>query len=427
LKFRTNIPAKSASRALHGHWAPALGHLLFACILLVPAFVYEASAQSRKELESTRLKLIEEINRTNRKLKETRQSKAATLDRYLALKAQVTRRQQLVATMQQEIEQADSAIGRSEAVLVALDSDIERLRMEYGRIMRTAYRLHLQQSWMMFILSSDSFNRVFRRRQYMRQYERYRIRQAGAIKETLQTLAVKLEQLERRKAEKQKLLTSVVRQSEILRIEMEDKNTTLKSLKADESNLVKALEKQEREREAFNAAIERIIREETAQKKRQSRTSAGVATGAKDKAKPIEKPNEADREALSGFGATRGKLEWPVSGGRIVKNFGPQPHPTLKGVTVPNNGVDIGVETGAEVKAVYDGQVVSVQFVVGHQNMVIVQHGIFYTVYSNLSTLSVRRGDAIATGQVLGVLGSEALHFQVWQEKKLLNPAGWLK
>ncbi len=401
--------------------------LFFVGILFSPALAPELSAQSRKELENTRLKLIEAINRTNRQLKETRQSKATTLDRYLALKAQVTRRQQLVATMQQEIAEADTAIARSEEVLDALKSDIERLRAEYGRMMRTAYRMHLQQSWVMFIFSSDSFNRIFRRQRYMRQYERYRIRQAGAIAETQKTLAIKVDQLARRKAEKQRLLTSVVRQSEILRVEMEDKNTTLKSLKADESNLVKALEKQEREREAFNAAIERIIREETAQKKRQSRTSAGVAATGKEKSRPIDKPGASSKEALSGFGAEQGKLAWPVSGGRIVKNFGPQPHPTLKGVTVPNNGVDIGVEAGAEVKSVYDGQVVSVQFVVGHQNMVIVQHGIYYTVYSNLSTLSVRRGDAVVAGQVVGVLGSEALHFQVWQEKKLLNPASWLK
>lgn len=405
----------------------AAAFLVFVGILFSPALSPELPAQSRKELESTRLKLIEAINRTNRQLQETRQSKAATLDRYLALKAQVTRRQQLVATMQQEIAEADTAIARSEEVLNALKSDIEHLRAEYGRMMRTAYRMHLQQSWVMFIFSSDSFNRIFRRQRYMRQYERYRIRQAGAIAETQKTLAIKVNQLERRKAEKQRLLTSVVRQSEILRIEMEDKNTTLKSLKADESNLVKALEKQEREREAFNAAIERIIREETAQKKRQSRTSAGVAAAGKEKSRPIDKPTMSSKEALSGFGAERGKLAWPVSGGRIVKNFGPQPHPTLKGVTVPNNGVDIGVEAGVEVKSVYDGLVVSVQFVVGHQNMVIVQHGTYYTVYSNLNTLSVRRGDAVVAGQVLGVLGSEALHFQVWQEKKLLNPASWLK
>jgi len=426
LKFRINIPAKPASKPPHSPDVRIVAYLLFACILFFPSFAFEASAQTRKELESTRLKLIEEINRTNRKLKETRQSKAATLDRYLTLKAQVTRRQQLVATMKQEIEQADSAIVRSEEVLAALNSDIERLRAEYGRMMRTAYRLHLQQSWIMFIFSSDSFNRVFRRRQYMRQYERYRIRQADAIAETQKTLAAKVTQLESRKEEKQRLLASVVRQNEILRLEMEDKNTTLKSLKADESNLVNALEKQEREREAFNSAIERIIREEIAQKKKQSRTAAGAAAS-REKAKPIDRPGTEAKEVLSGFGATRGKLNWPVSGGRIVKSFGPQPHPTLKGVTVPNNGVDIAVDIGAEVKSVYDGQVVSVQFVVGHQNMVIVQHGLYYTVYSNLSTLTVKRGDAVAAGQVLGVLGSEALHFQVWQEKKLLNPAGWLK
>ncbi len=384
-------------------------------------------SQSRKELEDKRLRLIEEINQTNKRLKDTQKTKAATLDRYLALKAQVAKRQQLVATMREEMAHADSAIIRSGEVMEALNDDIKRLRGEYARTLRAAWRLRLQQSWVTYMLSSENLNQAFRRRRYMRQYEQYRRRQAALIAETQKMLAAKVVQLEQHKAEQQRLMAAAQQQGEILRTEMLDKDRALQSLKADETRLVKELERREKERERFSAAIETIIREEMAQKRREARTSTAIgapsraAGGSSGAAEPVV---AAD---MSGFGTRRGSLPWPVSGGRISRVFGPHPHPTLRGVTVPNNGVDISAVAGADVSAVYAGKVVGVQFIPGYQNMVLVQHGTYYTVYSNLAELAVRRGDEIAAGQVLGKLGQEDLHFEVWREKTRLNPAGWLK
>ncbi len=392
-------------------------------LLLAGGFLPQAGAQSRKELEDKRLKLIEEINRTNKKLQDTQKTKAATLDRYLVLKSQVAKRQQLIVTMREEIAHADSAIARSGEVMEALGDDIRRLRSEYARMLRAAYRQKLQYSWVAFIFSADNINQVFKRRQYLRQYEGYRRRQAALIDETQKTLAAKVAQLEQYKIEQQRLLIAAQQQGEILRSEMQDKDRTLKELKVDENRLVKELERNERERERFSAAIENIIREEIAQKKKETRTTAGIVSPSRAASAPAGKAS-ADQ---STFGVLRGKLPWPVSGGRISKPFGPQPHPTLRDVTVPNNGVDIHSSAGAEVSVVFDGKVVGVQFVPGYQNTVIVQHGAYYTVYSRLTSLSVQRGDEIKAGQPVGKLGQEDLHFEVWREKTRLNPASWLR
>jgi len=389
-------------------------------------FLPGATAQSRKELEDKRLKLIQEINQTNQKLQETQKTKAATLDRYIALRSQVKKRQQLVATMLEEIAEADTAILRSESVMEALNDDILRLRNEYAQMLRTAWRIRLQQSHLAFILSAKSLNQALQRRQYVRQYERYRRRQAKLIEETQLMLSNKISQLEKRKKEQQSLIVSTEEQTELLRGEMLNKDKALQSLKADENRLVKDLERREKERERFSAAIEQIIRNEMVQMRKDARTAPAP--------RKITSPAKADDERSappvpdnSGFGARKGSLAWPVGGGRISRAFGPQPHPTLKGVTVPNNGVDISAPAGSAVSVVHTGKVVGVQFIPGYQNMVIVQHGAYYTVYSNLESLSVSKGEEVAAGQAIGKLGSEDLHFEVWREKQRLNPAGWLR
>ena len=383
-------------------------------------------AQSRKELEDKRLKLIQEINQTNQKLQETQKNKAATLDRYIALRSQVKKRQQLVATMQEEIADADTAIIRSESVMEALNDDIRRLRNEYAQMLRTAWRIRLQQSHLAFILSAKSLNQALQRRQYVRQYERYRRRQAKLIEETQLMLSNKISQLEKRKTEQQSLIVSVEEQAELLRGEMLNKDKALQSLKADENRLVKDLERREKERERFSSAIEQIIRNEMAQKRKDART-APPPRKITSPAKANEERSDPPVPDNSGFGARKGSLSWPVGGGRISRAFGPQPHPTLRGVTVPNNGVDISAPAGSAVSSVHIGKVVGVQFIPGYQNMVIVQHGAYYTVYSNLESLSVSKGDEVAAGQAIGKLGSDDLHFEVWREKQRLNPAGWLR
>jgi septal ring factor EnvC (AmiA/AmiB activator) len=385
-----------------------------------------AMAQSRKELEDKRLKLIQEINQTNQKLQETQKNKAATLDRYIALRSQVKKRQQLVATMQEEIADADTAIIRSESVMEALNDDIRRLRNEYAQMLRTAWRIRLQQSHLAFILSAKSLNQALQRRQYVRQYERYRRRQAKLIEETQLMLSNKISQLEKRKTEQQSLIVSVEEQAELLRGEMLNKDKALQSLKADENRLVKDLERREKERERFSSAIEQIIRNEMAQKRKDART-APPPRKITSPAKANDERSDPPVPDNSGFGARKGSLSWPVGGGRISRAFGPQPHPTLKGVTVPNNGVDISAPAGSAVSSVHIGKVVGVQFIPGYQNMVIVQHGAYYTVYSNLESLSVSKGDEVASGQAIGKLGSDDLHFEVWREKQRLNPAGWLR
>jgi murein DD-endopeptidase MepM/ murein hydrolase activator NlpD len=132
------------------------------------------------------------------------------------------------------------------------------------------------------------------------------------------------------------------------------------------------------------------------------------------------------------FEQNRGRLPWPVANGVVTGYYGRQPHPTLQNVVVDNNGIDIRTDVNAEVRAVFQGEVVGTQFIPGYNYMLIIKHGNFYTVYSNLEDVKVKRGDQVILKQPLGRVSKDvqtntsSLHFEVWLEKERMNPLHWL-
>ncbi len=375
--------------------------------------------QNKKELEEKRRQLQEEINQTSTLLEKTQKDKAAALDRYFALQNQIQKRRQLIQTLQSEIASADTAIGRTNEVLLTLEDDLSRLRQEYASTMRNTLRHRLGNSFSLFLFSAKDLNDAFQRWQYIRQYYRYRRRQAQRILDMQQVLLKKAEQLEQEKVGKARLLSAQDQQRATLNTELADKNRLVETLKEDENRLITELNKQQKAHDQLNRAIENIIRAEIAKKKKESRKPE-VLAAAKEKDKM--------EIASSGFEQRKGKLPWPVTRGYITRQFGTQPHPTLQGIKISNNGIDIRTDKSSEVYAVFEGSVVGTQFVPGYQNMVIVQHGIYYTVYSNLEELAVKRGDFIAARQIIGKVSADKpeVHFEVWHEKERLNPVLWV-
>ncbi|NUN99648.1 MAG: peptidoglycan DD-metalloendopeptidase family protein [Saprospiraceae bacterium] len=375
-------------------------------------------------MEDKRKSLLREIDKTSTLLDKTKATKAANLNRYLALQSQIKKRHQVIRTLQDEIEHAEAGIQRAQEVTAALSGDIERLRKDYAALLRRAHRMRQNQSNLLFLFSSTSLNDAFQRWQYLRQYERYRRRQATLIEETRVALNERTAQLEQRIKEKQRLLGTQQQQEELLDQEMADKDRTIQVLKKDESKLAAQLEKQQKSHQKLNDAIEWVIREEVTKKKQAARNPETLKSfSAKNAAE------ETQEDIISPFSKSKGKLPWPVSGGSIVRKFGQQPHPTLKNVQITNNGIDIRAGSRAAVSVVFEGKVVGIQFIPGYKNTVVVQHERYYTVYSNLQEVSVSKGDNVSAGQTIGSLSSEVpeLHFEVWQEKKRLNPASWIR
>lgn len=387
--------------------------LLFASIALY--------GQNRKDLEAKRKQLLQEIQETNELLDATKRNKETTLDRYFALQSQIRKRQQLINNLNEEIVFTDASIERTNQVIEALNEDVERLNQEYAAMLRVAYRMKLSNSYLLFLFSADNVNDLFKRWQYLRQYDKYRKKQARLIAETKQTLETKAEQLEKRKKEKEQLLVSEEKQKQLLNQELKDKDQLLNTLKKDESRLAGDLKEQQNAHQKLNDVIESFIRDEMADRRRNSRTSEALEA--------TKNLPDIDLANLSNdFQDNKGQLPWPVRSGVITRHFGTQPHPTIKSVEIVNNGIDIRSENQARVYAIFHGKVVGTQFVPGYQNMVIIQHGHYYTVYSNLEEVAVKRGDQIRARQFIGRLNNDnpEVHFEVWREKQRLNPVNWV-
>lgn len=407
------------------------------CLLLL--FPLLAFSQSKKELEAKRKKLIRDIEVTGKLLKKTTKTKEATYDRYVALQSQISRREKLIQNIEYEINVAERGIERNTTVVTSLSADIDKMQEEYGRTVRGAFRRKTLSNPLLYILSAESLNQAFRRWLFLRKYDQFRKKQADAIAFTRAMLAKKISTLEETRRDKENLLLSLRSQKTMLTAEMADKNDMLKTLALDENRLKSDLKRKETAHEALNQSIERVIREEVRKRVEESRRTnpapshanpdpSASASASTDYASEIAEDN------LSlAFRRKRGQLPWPVDDGFISRSFGRQKHPTLKNIEITNNGVDIRTDESAVVRAVFDGRVAGVQFIPGHDYTVILQHGNYYTVYSNLSETTIGKGDSVKARQMIGrvsnnaLTGTSELHFELWNQKERMNPASWIK
>jgi septal ring factor EnvC (AmiA/AmiB activator) len=393
------------------------------CIALL-ALPFSLGAQQRKQLEDKRKQLIKEIKLTTKRLDETKKSKEATYVRYITLQRQIKTRRELIETLETEVSYTQESINQAQLVIQSLQEDIERLKGEYSELARVAYRQKVNKTNLAFLFSAKSFNEAFRRWRYIRQYNDYREKQARLIMETQEMLADKLSWLESQRQEKETLLEDAKAQAGLLNKELADKNQLLQTLKKDESRLATELKQKEKTHQQLNNAIEVIIREEMAKARRKGRKSDASTNSSS---------TDAPSVVVTDFAQQKGRLLWPVSNGVVTSFFGRQEHATIKGLQITNNGIDIQTDLNATVRSVHKGQVVGTQFIPGHQYMVIIKHGQFYTVYSNLEEIFVKRNAAVNANQKIGTVSKNSktntaeVHFEVWKEKTRMDPLTWIK
>ncbi len=416
--------------------------------LLLPLF---AHAQSKKELEDKRKKIIRDIAATEKMISKTKANRDATYDRFVALQNQISSRESLILTIEQELLAAEDGISRNQMVIESLQADVANMRDEYARTVRYAFRQKTLTNPLLFILSASSLNQAFRRWLFLRKYDERRREQARLIRETQEMLRNKTEKLQETRIEKEQLLITMQGQKASLGEELTEKNNMLRLLSKDEVRLRADLNQKQAARDQLDKAIESVISAEVekrtddvkskpATKKEESVPAAPAPAPAKNKVKAekpavVAKPEVVSESAVSSssFGKMQGKLPWPVADGFISKAFGRQKHPTLRNLEITNNGIDIRTNENEQVLAIYEGVVAGIQYIPGHENTVIIQHGDYYTVYSNLSSTSLNKGDTVKARQTIGtvstnaITGTTELHFELWRQKERLNPGAWIR
>ena len=402
----------------------------------------QALAQSSSVLRRQKEALTREIESLNRSLNQTANNKNLSLKEIRALNAQIRLREKKINVINSEVKLLDNQISDNTNTVRSLQSQLNKLKKEYAAMVLFAFRNQSAYSKLMFIFASENFNQSYKRLKYLQQFSEYRKKQARYIEGTQKDLNVKIVELDRNKQEKSSLLSDQQKEKKTLGIQKNSKSKVLSSLTTQEKKLKQELTQKQKESARLNRAIQNAINREIeeARKRAEAEAKAELAKAkAENRAAPDARPVASGSSILSAtpesaklssdFLGSRGNLPWPVSNGMVIEDFGN--HTIGRNVTVENNGVDIKTAPGSQVRAIFAGEVAAVQNISGSY-AVLIRHGEYFTVYSNLKSVSVSRGQKVTLKQSIGVVitdpvdGTTEVHFEVRKGATPLNPASWL-
>lgn len=404
--------------------------------LLLLLLTFGAQAQTKKQLENQRNKLIEQINFTKKQIEEVQRKKAVSVNQLVTLRKQIQVRQRLIENYNNDIAITQVQIDNLAELIGSLERDLQKLKAEYGKMLQVAYRNRSNYSNVILVLSAKDFNQAFKRLRYLQQYNEFRQTQVRLINKTQEGLNRRIAQLEQKKVERVSLVAEEETQKTLLGYESDKTNQLVSTLQNNEKQLRKELQVKEAARARLQRTIEDIIRREIEEARRQEaerQRKVGQKPSVTPKTTREEFELTPEAKALGAdFEANKGKLPWPVSKGFISESFGEHPHPVLKNVKVRNDGVSIRTAKSAEVKAIFRGEVTAVVSIPGMQKAIIVRHGQYLTVYAHLETVSVSKGSKIETGQTIGSVhfdeeeNKAEVQLQVWRGTTKIDPSPWL-
>jgi len=382
---------------------------------------FSTVGQSLEDLRKQKEKTASEIEYINNLLKETNSNAKASLNRLAVLERQIKLQDKLINNITGEIGYLDTSIGQNSKRIDSLTIELQSVKVKYAAMIRYANRNQNNNNQLLFLLSAQDFNQAYKRFIYLRQYADYRRKQAERITEFKNSIGNQLLTFNKQKAEKQNLLLSKVNQTKIIEQQKSQQNDVYSELQQKEKELRKKLEGQIKAEAKLQQEIERVIANESKKSNRKSAKETGFALTTEEK-------------VLSGdFSNNRGKFPWPVQRGLITDHFGEHPHAILKYVIVRNSGIDITTQANAKARAIFKGEVTKVVSIPGGNMAVIIRHGNYLTVYSNLSDVFVKAGQQVDIKEEIGRIFTDqsddnktVLKFQLWRESTKLDPEDWL-
>jgi len=407
--------------------------LLVLCLILSGATASFAQKQSKKDLENRKKKIQKEIEYTNQLLAETKRSKKRSLTELVALNKKISQREELIATINSQIGLLDQQIRENNESINHLQSDLTKLKADYAKMIYYAYKNQDAYNRLVFIFASKDFEQAYMRLKYLQQYNDYRHRQAEKISSTKKSLNEKVQELETKKSDKRVLLTGEESEKQNLTSEKGEKEQVFSQLQDQESKLKKELEKKKKDADNLQQAIQRAIQKELEKAQRDYAAAHKNPKGNDKSTKPTRLILTPESQQLSNsFASNRGKLPWPVAKGIISEHFGVHPHPLMPDIDVNNNGVDITTNTGSIARVVFDGEVKAIGNMPGAGQFILVRHGEYLTIYSNLKDVYVKTGDKVTTKQNLGSIlyddegNKTVLQFMIWKGQTKLDPESWI-
>ena len=464
-------------------------------IFLITTAVLWSQDNQQKKLEERKIKIQQEIRENETKLQTVKSKEKTAAKTIVLQNNKIKLKEELIATNEKQKRLLGNSISVNQAQINKLEKELELLKADYAKMIVQSYKSRSEESRAMFLLSSESFLQAYKRAQYMKQYTNYRRMQGKEIQSKTYTLYTFNAKLDVQKSDKEKLIVENDKERLSLEKEKQEQEKLVASLKKDKNKIIAENKKKQKEAKAIDRKIDNLIRAAIAEasrkaaiekaakakakadaiakanalakakalekKKEIEKANALAAAKAKAESKPTPKPIPIPKEvekaiakiepvalpaavsstkmdlSIDGkvdsdnFKANKGKLPWPVESGFISLGYGDQAHPVYKTLVIHNSGLEFSTVSGANARAVFGGIVISVQVISPVNKLVMLQHGDFFTIYQNLSSVNVSKGDNISIKQTLGKIktngeGKTILKFIINQNNNYLNPKSWL-
>lgn len=425
------------------------------------SFMWSQETQQEK-LEQRKAQIQQEI-RENEKLLQSVKKKEKTAVNVIVIQSnKIKLKEKLINTTEKQAKLLSNDMYINQLQINKLKRELVVLKEDYAKMIVKSYKSRSEESRAMFILSSENFLQAYKRAQYMKQYTSYRKIQGEEINVKSKELVHYNDKLDVQKTAKKKLIAENEKERLALEKEKQEQQKLVNSIKKDKNKIAADIKKKQQEARSIDKQINRLIREAIAESNRRAalekakakalananlKTESKTTTKAETKAESKKMEREAAAAPVSStkieltpeakivadnFRANRGRLPFPVERGFISLGYGDQAHPVYKSLMIHNSGVEITTDQGANARAVFDGVVSSVIVLSPVNKAVMIQHGDFFTVYQNLSSVSVSKGEHVNRKQNIGKVrtngetGKTIIKFLILQNTTYNNPSSWL-
>ena len=407
--------------------------LIFIC---TTSLLWSQDSQQEK-LEARKAQIQKEIRENEKLLQSVKKKEKSAVNVVVIQSTKIKLKETLINTTEKQTKLISNDMYINQVQINKLKKELAELKEDYAKMILKSYKSRSAESRAMFILSSENFLQAYKRAQYMKQYTGYRKMQGEEIKTKSEKLTVFNNKLDVQKTAKQKLIAENEKERLSLEKEKQEQQKLVNVLKKDKTKISKEIGKKQQEYRTIDRQINKLIREAIAAANRKAalerakaNPSAPVSKAAVSSSK-IELTPEA-KIIADNFRANRGRLPYPVEKGYVSFGYGNQTHPLFNTITVHNSGVEITTDRGATARAVFGGEVTSVIVLSPVNKAVMIQHGDYFTVYQNLSSVSVSKGDKVGIKQSIGTVrtngetGKTVIKFLILQNTTYNNPEGWL-
>ena len=412
---------------------------IFSLVLICLTAIMTAQPTQEK-LEKRKAQILQEISEKEKQLQEMRSKEKSVATQLQVQTEKIKLKENLIHTTEKQTKLLNNDMYINQININRLKKELVILKEDYAKMIQKSYKSRSEQSRAMFLLSSENFLQAYKRAQYMKQYASYRKTQGEEIQSKSKELENYNDKIGVQKKEKEKLIQENEKERVALQKEKQEQQEIAKSIKKSKNQIAAEIKKKQQETRQIDKQIDRLIREAIAAANKKAAAAAAKANPKTTTAAKTRETETATKIVLTSegkiiadnFRANKGRLPWPVEKGFVSLGYGDQAHPVYKSLIVHNSGIEITTESGANARAVFGGEVIKVMVLSPVNKAVMIQHGDYFTVYQNLSSVNVTKGDKVSIKETIGKIrtngdtGKTVLKFTISQNTTYNNPASWL-